>query len=328
MTSPLAGLRILVVDDERGVAAQVVRQLERAGASCVAAYSGREGLERLVEGAFDLVVTDTQMPGATGFDLLDAAQRLATPPAVIVMTAPGEGAEPMAAIERGADGCVVKPFAPELLEREAGVAAELRALRAQAAAAGMVGAAGPVLLVLGEVVSAAERADPFRAGYSARTSRLAGALAAALGLDAERLAVAGRVHDVGMLAVPAGELQREGTLARQAQHLVRVHPTLGARWIERLGADRAIVAAVAAHQERYDGEGYPGGLAGADIPPLARALGTAAAVAAMCAARPWRRRREAADVLQELQQGRDTQFGGAEVDAALDVLRRRPEFLG
>jgi putative two-component system response regulator len=268
------------------------------------------------------------MPGASGFDLLDAAQRLAAPPAVIVMTAPGETAEPTTAIERGADGYVVKPFALELLEREAGVAAELRALRAATATAGVVGAAGPMLLVLGEVVSAAERADPFRSGYSARTSRLVGALAEPLGLDAERLTLAARVHDIGMLAVPVGELAREGTLARHAQHLVRVHPTLGARWIERLGADRAIVAAVAAHQERYDGDGYPGGLAGADIPPLARALGTAAAVAAMCAARPWRRRRDPADVFHELQQGRDTQFGGAEVDAAVDVLRRRPDFLG
>jgi len=328
MTSPLAGLRILVVDDERGIASQVVRQLERAGAACVAAHSGSAGLEQLAGGGFDLLVTDTQMPGASGFDLLDAAHRLAAPPAVIVMTAAGETAEPLTAIERGADGYVVKPFAPELLEREAGVAAELRALRAQAAVADAVGAYGPVLLVLGEVVSAAERADPFRAGYSARTARLAGALAGPLGLDAERLALAARVHDVGMLAVPVGELAREGTLARHAQHLVRVHPTLGARWIERLGADRAIVAAVAAHQERYDGDGYPGSLAGADIPPLARALGTAAAVAAMCAARPWRRRRDPADVFHELQQGRDTQFGGAEVDAAIDVLRRRPDLVG
>jgi putative two-component system response regulator len=328
MTSPLVGLRILVVDDERAIAALVVRQLEHAGAVCLAAHSGPEGLEQLATGAFDLLVTDTQMPGASGFDLLDAAQRLAAPPAVVVMTAPGEAAEPTTAIERGADGYVVKPFAPALLEREAGVAAELRALRAQAATTEAVGVAGSSLLVLGEVVSAAERADPFRTGYSSRTSRLAAALAGPLGLDAERLSLAGRVHDVGMLAVPVVELQREGALARQAQHLVRVHPTLAARWIERLGADRAIVAAVAAHQERSDGNGYPGGLAGADIPPIARALGTAAAIAAMCSARPWRRRRDAVDVLGELQQGRDTQFGGAEVDAAVDVLRRRPDLLG
>lgn len=326
MPSPLAGQRVLVVDDERGIAAQVVRQLERAGASCVAAHSGSEGLERLAAGGFDLVVTDTRMPGASGFDLLDAVLALAEAPAVVVMTTAGEPAEALGALERGADGYVQKPFAPEQVEREAAVALELRALRLTVGAIGAQRQAGPVLLVLGEVISAAERADPFRTGHTARTVRLAAALAGLLGLDAERLVLAARVHDIGMLAVPPGELQ-QGQLARQAQHLVRVHPTLGARWVERLGADRTIVAAVAAHQERWDGNGYPGGLAGGDIPPLARALGIAAAVSAMCAARPWRERRDPTDLLHELQQARDTQFGRAEVDAAIEAIRQRPALL-
>jgi response regulator RpfG family c-di-GMP phosphodiesterase len=326
MPSPLAGQRILVVDDERGIAAQVVRQLERAGATCVAAHSGSEGLEQLAGGGWDLLVTDTQMPGASGFDLLDAVQALPDPPAVVVLAASGEPAEAVTALERGADGCVLKPFAPEQVEREAAAAAELRALRLTAGAMAVQRQVGPVLLVLGELISAAERADPFRSGHSARTVRLATALGGLLGLDGERLVLAARVHDVGMLAVPPTELQH-GQLARQTQHLIRVHPTLGARWVERLGADRTIVAAVAAHQERWDGSGYPGGLAGADIPPLARALGTAAAISAMCAARPWRERRDPTDLLQQLQQGRDTQFGTAEVDAAVEAIRQRPALL-
>ncbi len=326
MPSPLAGQRVLVVDDERGIAAQVVRQLERAGATCVAAHSGSEGLERLAEGGFDLVVTDTQMPGASGYDLLDAVSALAEPPAAVVMTATGEPAEALGALERGADGYVQKPFAPEQVEREAAVALELRSLRRTVGAIVAQRQAGPVLLVLGEVISAAERADPFRIGHTARAVRLAAPIGGLLGLDAERLVLAARVHDVGMLAVPPGELQ-QGQLARQTQHLIRVHPTLGARWVERLGADRTIVAAVAAHQERWDGAGYPGGLAGADIPPLARALGIAAAVSAMCAARPWRERRDPTDLLRELQQVRDTQFGRAEVEAAIEAIRQRPALL-
>jgi putative nucleotidyltransferase with HDIG domain len=326
MPSPLAGRRILVVDDERGIAAQVVRQLERAGAGCVAAHSGSEGLEQLAAGGFDLVIADTQMPGGGGFDLLEAARALAEPPAVVLMAAPGEAGEAVAAIERGADGCVMKPFAPEQVEREAAVAVELRALRLASAAAADLHQAGPVLLVLGEMINAAERADPFRSGHSSRVARLASMLGEPLGLDLERLVLAARVHDIGMLAVPPTELQK-GELARQTQHLIRVHPTLGARWVERLGADRTIVAAVAAHQERWDGNGYPGALAGADIPPLARALGIAAAVSAMCAARPWRERRDPTAVLQELQQGRDSQFGATEVDAAVEAIRRRPALL-
>ena len=326
MTSPLSGRHVLVVDDERAIAAQVARALERAGAICVTAHSGPEGLQQLEGGGFDVLVTDVEMPGASGFDLLDAARRLPEPPAVIILASPGEAAGAAAALERGADGYVVKPFEPAQVEREAAVATELRSMRQALAAVAVQRQTGPVLVVLGEVINAAERADPFRVGFSSRTARLASALAAPLGIDAERLVLAARVHDVGMLAVPPTELQR-GELARQTQHLIRVHPTLGARWVERLGADRAIVAAVAAHQERYDGNGYPGALAGADIPPIARALGTAAAISAMCGARPWRERRDPADVIQELTQGRETQFGTAEVEAAVEILRLRPDLL-
>jgi putative two-component system response regulator len=323
VTAPLAGRRVLIVDDERSIAAAAARRLERDGAICVTAHSGTEGLERLAAEPFDLVVTDSEMPGASGLDLLAAANALPDGPAVIVMAPASGGA--VEALGRGADGYVLKPLDPELLAHEASLAAELRTLRATAAAPAI--AAGSVLTVLGEMVNASERADPFRAGFSARTARLAGAFGQALGLDAERLVLAARVHDLGMLAVPSTELHSETAMARPAQHLIRVHPTLGARWIERLGADRTVVAAVAAHQERFDGNGYPGGLAGGDIPPLARALGTAAAIAAMCAPRPWRARREPASVLDELRAGRDTQFGPAEVDAALDVLRRVPTLL-
>jgi putative two-component system response regulator len=326
MAPPLVGRRVLVVDDERGIAAAVVRRLERDGALCVAAYSGTEAIERLASEPFDLVVTDSEMPGKSGLDVLARARELPEAPAVIVMAPVADGAVVVDALARGADGYVLKPFDPEQLAHEVSVAAELRTLRA-AVASGVTVAAGPILTVLGEVVNAYERADPFRAGFSARTARLAGAFGQALGLDGERLVLAARVHDIGMLAVPSTELHSESAMARPAQHLIRVHPTLGARWIERLGADRAVVAAVAAHQERFDGNGYPGGLAGDDIPPLARALGTAAAIAAMCAPRPWRTRREPASVLDELRAGRETQFGAAEVDVALEVLRRSPALL-
>ncbi len=326
--APVAGRRVLVVDDERAVAAAAVRRLERDGAICVAAHSGTEALERLAAEPFDLLVTDLEMPGRSGLELIDAARNLAEPPAVIVMAPLGTLADGVAdAFARGADGCLVKPFDAEQLAHEVAVAAELRALRA-AAAAGAVLPAGPVLGVLGEVVNAYERADPYRAGFSSRTARLATAFSQALGLDGERLTLAARVHDVGMLAVPQADLHSGTAMTRPAQHLIRVHPTLGARWVERLGADRAIVAAVAAHHERFDGRGYPGGLAGEDIPPLARALGTAAAVAAMCAPRPWRGRREPAAVLDELRAGRGSQFGTAEADAALAVLQRTPALIG
>jgi HD-GYP domain-containing protein (c-di-GMP phosphodiesterase class II) len=88
-----------------------------------------------------------------------------------------------------------------------------------------------------------------------------------------------------------------------------------------------VVGAVAAHHERFDGTGYPGGLAGEHIPAEARALGTAAAIAAMSGPRPWRAKLEAPEIIAQLQKGRGTQFGAAEADAALDLLARTPAII-
>lgn len=324
MTAPLAARRILVVDDERAIAAAIARRLELGGALCVTAHDGAEARDRLAAEPFDLVITDIEMPGASGYDVLDAAQLLPEVPAVLVMGGGGEDRGPAGALVRGADGYLRKPVEVEEVVVEATAVLELRGLRQAVAATAAARAVGPTLVVLGEIVSAYEKGDPYRVGFSARTGRLAVAIAAPLGLEAEKLALAARVHDVGMLAVPIVEQHKEGPLARAAQHLIRVHPTLGARWIERLGAERVVVGAVAAHHERHDGQGYPGKIAGAEIPAMARALAVAAAVAAMCSPRPWRGRREADDVVAEIRKGHGTQFGPAEADAAIEAIRANP----
>lgn len=328
MSLPLAAARVLVVDDERGVAAQIVRRLERAGAICQSAHEGAEAREMLVAGHFDLLVSDVQMPGRSGFDLAADADQLADGPAVILLAADGEIPSAGEAISRGADAFVRKPIDLDLLVHEAGAVLELRTLRRTASAIEVAKSAAPTLVVLGEIVNAFEKADPYRASYSARTARMAVALAGPLGLDGDRLALAARVHDVGMLAVPITEQHAEGPPDRTSQHLIRVHPTLGARWIERLGADRAVVAAVAAHHERFDGTGYPGGLKGDDIPPEARVLGTAAAIAAMSGPRPWRGKHGVPAVVAELEKGSGTQFGAAEAAAAIEVLHKLPGIIG
>lgn len=327
MTSPLLGRRVLVADDERAVAAAVGRHLELEGAVCRLVHSGADALQQLSEAPFDLLLSDVQMPGRSGLELLEDARGAPEPPAVILMAADGEGPGAAEVLSRGADGYLRKPLDLDVVVAQASTAIELRGLRRTVASLPVAPNVGPVLVVLGEVVNAFEKADPYRAGFSARTARLSVALAAPLGLDADRLALAARVHDVGMLAVPVTEQHSKGPPDRTSQLLIRVHPTLGARWIERLGAERAVVAAVAAHHERYDGSGYPGGLAGEDIPPLARALGTAAAIAAMSLPRPWRPRRDMGAVLTEVEHGRGTQFGPAEADAALAVLRTAPNLV-
>ena len=323
----LAARRVLVVDDERSVAAAVARRLEKDGAQCLTSYTGAEALKLLEGGGIDLLVTDVRMPEKSGLELMEAALMLEEPPAVILMAADGDiGVAD--ALSRGADGFVRKPFDVDLVAHEAALAVELRGLRKAGRASAASRGAGSILVVLGEIVAAFEKADPYRAGYSSRTARIVTQIAKPLGLDGEVLSLAARIHDVGMLAVPIAEQHAEGAPDRTSQHLIRVHPTLGARWIERLGAERVMVAAVAAHHERWDGQGYPGGLAGDQIPPEARALGLAAAIAAMAGPRPWREKLDAATIIEQVSKGRGTQFGAAEADAALELLRKAPIIIG
>jgi len=320
MASGLAAKRVLVVDDERAVASDLARRLEQDGAVCTVAHAGNEAADKLAAGGFDLLLTDLEMPGRSGWQLIEDARALVEPPAIVIMSENGAAAE---ALSRGADAWLGKPVDVEYAAHQASVALEMRRLTKLAEGLSL-GPPGPILTVIGEIVNAFEKADPYRAGFSTRTARLAVFLGGALGLDGDKLALAARVHDVGMLAVPVSEQHTEGPPERTTQHIIRVHPTLGARWVERLGADRAIVAAVAAHHERWDGKGYPGGIAGEDIPDFARALGCAQSIAAMSAPRPWREKRESVDLIAQLESERGKQFGPAEADAAIEILLKNP----
>ena len=142
MTSHLLGRRVLVADDERAVAAAVVRHLEREGAVCRVAYSGSEALAQLGEVPFDLLLTDVQMPGRSGLELLEDARGLPDAPAVILMAADGEGLGAADALSRGADGYLRKPLDPDVVVSQLTLAMELRSLRIHAMGPKIDAAAG------------------------------------------------------------------------------------------------------------------------------------------------------------------------------------------
>jgi CRP-like cAMP-binding protein len=129
--------------------------------------------------------------------------------------------------------------------------------------------------VLGTVralVALAESKDPAAAGHAGRAARTARALARALGDDDEQVghaALGGLLHDVGMIAVDAAAAA--GTDAG-AQARVQAHPEVGARIIENVDFLRPVVPYVLGHHERYDGRGYPRGLAGRQIPREGRLM--------------------------------------------------------
>jgi len=136
-----------------------------------------------------------------------------------------------------------------------------------------------------------ETRDPYTAGHERRVTQLAVALATELGLDdvaVETLRLAGEVHDIGKVAVPAEILTKPGKLSFDEMAIVREHPRAGADILAPVEFGAPVADLVRWHHERIDGTGYPDGLAGEKIPLEARVLAVADVVEAMASHRPYR----------------------------------------
>jgi putative nucleotidyltransferase with HDIG domain len=153
--------------------------------------------------------------------------------------------------------------------------------------------------------------DAYTAGHSKRVRDLALAMGRQLGLSDAELQNVGRAalfHDIGKLAVPEAVLNKPGPLDEDEWRLVRRHPEEGARVLERLTVLADAVPAVRHHHERMDGEGYPYGLAGEDIPLAARIVTVADAFDAMMTNHTYREPRTAIEAVHELRRNAGTQF--------------------
>ena len=154
-------------------------------------------------------------------------------------------------------------------------------------------------------------------------SKLAFRLGHELGLDEQTqalLQVATRVRDVGMLALPDDVILSTAGLSPEQWDLINSHPVLGARLLEELDVMASTVEIVRGHHERWDGNGYPDGLSGADIPLLSRVIATCDAFVAIAGDRPHRRGMGAAAAIDQVQQESGTQFDPVMVDALVAAL--------
>ncbi|MCC6315545.1 MAG: HD domain-containing protein, partial [Thermomicrobiales bacterium] len=144
---------------------------------------------------------------------------------------------------------------------------------------------------LAAMVDVMELRDPYTAGHSMRVAATARRLAAWMGLtgeEADLVETAGRVHDLGKVALNPTLLSKQGLLSEEEWVQIRQHPAHGAAIVEKFAGYRGCAVLVRHHHERWDGDGYPDGLAGDAIPLGARILAVADAFDAMTSARAYR----------------------------------------
>ncbi len=177
-----------------------------------------------------------------------------------------------------------------------------------------------------EVVSIiGELRDPYTHGHEHRVGEIATAIATEMGLPADRVEgvrVAGYLHDVGKIAVPAEILAKPGRLTSAEYDLVKSHVQAGYEILKEVQFDGLPVAEIILqHHERLDGSGYPKGLRGEQILPEARVLAVADVMESMASHRPYRPALGPEAALAELEQNRGTLYDAAAVDAIARLLR-------
>ena len=169
--------------------------------------------------------------------------------------------------------------------------------------------------------AAAEIRDPYIRGHQERTSRLAATVAKEMGLSPDRvrnITTAGLLHDLGKVNVGESILNKPGKLSESEFAKMKEHPALGATMIvSGAGALQPLAPIVRHHHERFDGNGYPDGLARENIPLEARILGVADAFDAMTHERSYRKALSTEEALGEIQRGAGTRFDRAVVEAFL-----------
>ncbi len=178
---------------------------------------------------------------------------------------------------------------------------------------------------VGALTHTVEMRDPYTAGHQERVSELSVAIGRKLALRSRSitsLRIAGLIHDLGKIAVPAEILSKPGALTEHEWRLLREHPETAFRILREMRFPGPVARIVRDHHERLDGSGYPRGITGEAVHVESRIIAVADVVEAMSSHRPYRPALGIGAALAEIQAGRDTTLDSQAVDACVDLFRR------
>jgi PAS domain S-box-containing protein/putative nucleotidyltransferase with HDIG domain len=178
-----------------------------------------------------------------------------------------------------------------------------------------------------ETISAIlEMRDPYTAGHQRGVTKLSCSLAAELGLDEDRIAglrVAGFLHDIGKIAVPAEILNKPGNLSKYEMNIIRAHSQVGHDILRKITFPWPVADIVLQHHERLDGSGYPQGLSGPDILMEAKILAVADTVEAMASHRPYRAALGIESALAEITKNKGVLYAPEVVTACIQLFTEK-----
>lgn len=166
--------------------------------------------------------------------------------------------------------------------------------------------------------------DEYTKGHSIRVAEYSGAIARALGWNQEEiqnLQYVALLHDIGKIGVPDSILNKPGSLTELEFDLIQEHTIIGSEILKDISMVDYVDQGARCHHERYDGTGYPLGLKGEEIPLVGRIIGVADSYDAMTSDRIYRKRLCNEEVMEQLIEGRGTQFDPIILDAFMEIIK-------
>jgi response regulator RpfG family c-di-GMP phosphodiesterase len=319
---------VLLVDDNAAVRRLLRSVLEPAGYALREAGDGEEALRLLEDEGADLILCDLQMPGMGGLALLRRIRAVDDTVAFIILTGAGTTDDAVEALRLQADDYLTKPFhVDEVLFAAERAVTHRRLLREsrmrrqhleERVAEQALQIQSMLVEALRTLAAAIEMRDDYTGGHVERVARYAVATGWEMGLEGEELRhlwVGALLHDVGKIGVPDGILKKPGRLTDEEYEVMKRHPEIGAGIMQRSSFLRPGLPAVLHHQERWDGTGYPAGLAGEEISLQGRIVSVVDTFDAISSSRPYREGGTLEHAFSELRRCAGTQFDPAVVEA-------------
>lgn len=343
--------RVLLVDDEDEVRRVLQRILERNGYDCDCASSVAAAREMLQENDYALVISDMNMPGESGLELVRLVVSEYPETATIMCTAMDDRDTAQTAIRTGAYGYIVKPFEPNqiliaamnaLRRRELEIENRLHRENLEEMVRNRTSDLWRAVTHLEQVERdlrssreetiqrlsiAAEYKDPETAAHLRRMSLYCSLLAERLGFEGPRcesVRLASVMHDVGKIGIPDNILLKPGPLTPDEWVVMKQHTEIGYRILANAGSELLDLAAQIAltHHERLDGSGYPQGLFEDDIPVEGKITAVADMFDALTTNRVYREAYSLADALEVMREERGDHLDPKILDLFIDSMDR------
>jgi putative two-component system response regulator len=345
----VSGARLIIVDDEEPIRRMLARLLGRNGYICETAADAERAQAMMEEQQFDLLLTDMDMPGISGLDLIMHVAQDHPDTAAVMVTGMDDTTLAHAALEIGAYGYIIKPFEPNevlinvanaLRRRNLEVENRTHRLRLEQmvrdrtgelwnAIARLEHAEQDLRLSQEETIQrlsiAAEFRDNETARHIQRMSEYCGLLGTLMGEDAEsseQIRVASQMHDVGKIGIPDSILLKPGALSPEERMTMQSHCEIGYRILSGSKSELLMRAATIAytHHERVDGAGYPRGLSEEQIPVEGRIAAIADVFDALTSDRVYKKAFALGKAIETMREGRGTQFDADLLDLFLGSL--------